>query len=155
MTWVQYVNMQVYNLSRTPHALPARMASGAPGSTAATDALFGARLLSKLLIWFLSVWLSVCAGSPLQSPQLVPIPQVTLAVQPANGGGRRDVTLTRQPIQYQPVTSELCRGGGGGADGSTPPLGYIRVATFSKQTPDAVRDAIRSLQVRAQTLLQS
>jgi C-terminal processing protease CtpA/Prc len=86
----------------------------------------------------------------------VPLPQVTLAVQPANGGGRRDVTLTRQPIQYQPVTAELCRGGGGGggADGSTP-LGYIRVATFSKQTPDAVRDAVRSLQVRAQTLLQS
>lgn len=104
-----------------------------------------------------SVWpvvcSSVCAGSTLRTILPVPLAQVTLTVQPARGGGRRDFTLTRQPIQYQPITSELCRGGGGGADGSAP-LGYIRVATFSKQTPDAVRDAIRSLQVRAQAVLK-
>lgn len=74
--------------------------------------------------------------------------QVTLTVQLVRGGGSRDVTLTRQPIQYQPVASELCGSGSGsgGAD-SSKPLGYIRVSTFSKQTPDALRDAIRALKV--------
>lgn len=67
-------------------------------------------------------------------------------MQPARGGGTRDVTLTRQPIQYQPVTSEFC-GGGDGGPSSGKPLGYIRVATFSKQTPDALRDAIKQLKV--------
>ena len=73
--------------------------------------------------------------------------QVTVTVQPAAGGGRRDATLTRQPIRFNPVSSELCSGGGGGGGGSgSAPVGYIRVATFSKQTPDGVRDAIKSLQ---------
>lgn len=73
--------------------------------------------------------------------------QVTLTVRAARGGGNSDVTLTRQPIQYQPVTSELCGSDGSGGADSSKPLGYIRVATFSKQTPDAVRDAIRALKV--------
>lgn len=39
-------------------------------------------------------------------------------------------------------------GGGRGADSGSP-LGYVRVATFSKQTPDGVRDAIKALKVGA------
>jgi len=77
--------------------------------------------------------------------------QVTLTLHPARGGGARDVTLTRQPIKFNPVTSELCGGGGGGGGGadSGSPLGYVRVATFSKQTPEGVRDAIKALKVGA------
>ena len=69
--------------------------------------------------------------------------QVTLTLQAPSGGGAREVKLTRQPITFNPVTSDLCGvPAGGGAK-----TGYIRIATFSKQTPDGVRAAIKSLRV--------
>lgn len=71
--------------------------------------------------------------------------QVTLTLQAPRGGGAREVKLTRQPITFNPVTSDLCGAtAGGGAK-----TGYIRIATFSKQTPDGVRAAMKSLRVRS------
>lgn len=76
--------------------------------------------------------------------------RVVLTLQSPGGGGRqpsREVELTRQAITFNPVSSELCSRGSSNAvsgilDGKT---GYIRVATFSKQTADGVRAAIKSL----------
>ena len=84
---------------------------------------------------------------------------MTLALRPAGRGAEREVALTREKIDFNPVTSQLCSGGqastsgsssesgssgsGGGAEGRK--VGYIRVATFSKQTPEAARAAVQRL----------
>ncbi len=70
--------------------------------------------------------------------------QVTLTLQAPSGGGAREVKLTRQPITFNSVTSDLC---GAPPEGGAK-TGYIRIATFSKQTPDGVRAAMKSLRVR-------
>lgn len=69
--------------------------------------------------------------------------QVVLQLQPHSGGGSKEVNLTRQAITFNPVSSELCAAGTS-APGKT---GYIRIATFSKQTPAGVRAAMKTLQV--------
>ena len=95
--------------------------------------------------------------------------QVVLRVRPYQQSATREVALTRQKISFNPVSPQLCadaspsllagRGSGGGAPNPMPAdagsngaaaggagkLGYIRVATFSKQTGDGVRAALEQL----------
>ena len=85
------------------------------------------------------------AGSLLQGPEGS---EVVLRVAPARGGPAHDVRLTRTPITINPVDAALCSSSGStvagplGAEGeggsSWDKLGYIRVATFSKQTAESV-----------------
>lgn len=71
--------------------------------------------------------------------------EVQLKVMPAAGGPPRTLTLRRTPLTINPVDSALCSGasalGSGGSATSSSgsgdqKLGYIRIATFSKQTAD-------------------
>ncbi|KAL4425371.1 hypothetical protein ABPG75_009387 [Micractinium tetrahymenae] len=85
------------------------------------------------------------AGNLLQGPEGS---EVVLTVKPGNGGGPpRDVRVQRQPIAFNPVDWALC-----GSSGNLAPadpdskLGYIRIATFSKQTAEKVRTALTELQ---------
>lgn len=95
--------------------------------------------------------------------------QVVLRVRPYQQSATRDVALTRQKISFNPVSPQLCagvspsllagRGSGAGAlnprpadpgsngaaAGAAGKLGYIRVATFSKQTGEGVRAALEQL----------
>ncbi|EFN57183.1 hypothetical protein CHLNCDRAFT_9114, partial [Chlorella variabilis] len=83
------------------------------------------------------------AGNLLQGPEGS---EVVLRVRPSGGGAPRDLSLTRQPIQFNPVDSALCSTSGQLAPGSSEGrLGYIRVATFSKQTSEKVRAALLTL----------
>ena len=62
--------------------------------------------------------------------------------------------LSRERLTFNPVSSQVCRRGGPGpsADGSGSgagtdgKVGYIRIATFSKQTTENVKAAIHQLQ---------
>lgn len=78
-----------------------------------------------------------------------PDTQVVLSLQsPEDGEPKtREVRLTRQAVTFNPVSSELCsRVGAGEVNGRlVDTTGYIRVATFSKQTPDGFRTALKSL----------
>ena len=83
----------------------------------------------------------------------MPWVQVTLMIQPHDKQEQRKVTLTRQRINFNPVSSQLCKrvpfaGGAAAGDGAEEEgkLGYIRVATFSKQTTENVKSAIHQLQ---------
>ena len=72
---------------------------------------------------------------------------MTLALQPHGQSGTREVTLTREKIDFNPVSSQLCSsssssGGGGSSSAKT---GYIRLATFNKQTPERARAALQKL----------
>jgi carboxyl-terminal processing protease len=77
---------------------------------------------------------------------------VTLTVRPhgettnknSNTGPRneRDMVLTRQPIAFNPVDAAVCDGTGASTSSK---VGYIRLATFSKQTAEKVRAALREL----------
>ena len=62
-------------------------------------------------------------------------------------GREEDVTLTRQKISYNPVSTKLCGAVGSavGPKGADSKLGYIRVATFNKQTSDSFRQALDKL----------
>jgi len=99
--------------------------------------------------------------------------QVRLTVRPYQQSATREVPLTRQKIAFNPVSPQLCAGvspsvvaggpAGSGARGAQMPnpaspalngngagsgsgkLGYIRVATFSKQTGEGVRAALEQL----------
>ena len=90
-------------------------------------------------------------------------------MRPFQQSAMREVALTRQKISFNPVSPQLCagvspsllagRGSGGGAPhprpadpgsngaaaGGAGKLGYIRVATFSKQTGEGVRAALEQL----------
>ena len=80
--------------------------------------------------------------------------QVTLTIRPHSGGPARDVQLSRERLTFNPVSSQVCRrvGPGPSANGSSSgaegdgKVGYIRVATFSKQTTENVKAAIHQLQ---------
>ena len=69
--------------------------------------------------------------------------QVTLALQPHGQSGTKEVTLTREKIEFNPVTSQLCASVSPSALASSSEasgkLGYIRLATFNKQTPERAR----------------
>eukprot|EP00887_Chlorella_sp_A99_P003436 scaffold7.g3436.t1 len=85
------------------------------------------------------------AGALLQGPTGS---EVALRVAPAHGGPPRELRLVRTPITINPVDSALCAGAGrvAGEAAAGDKLGYIRIATFSKQTADKVREAIAQLQ---------
>lgn len=78
--------------------------------------------------------------------------QVTLTIRPHDGGAEKEVILSRQRLTFNPVTSQLCKkvSLGSNSDGSASDpvgkVGYIRVATFSKQTTDNVKTALHQLQ---------
>jgi len=83
---------------------------------------------------------------------LVALRQVTLTIRSQEGGETKELPLARQRLTFNPVTSQLCKkvalgqegeGSGGEASGK---VGYIRVATFSKQTTDNVKAALHQLQ---------
>ena len=97
--------------------------------------------------------------------------QVVLRMRPYQQSATRDVALTRQKISFNPVSPQLCAavspsllaGRGSPAEALNPgpadpgsnsnsaaaggggKLGYIRVATFSKQTGEGVRAALEQL----------
>ncbi len=82
--------------------------------------------------------------------------QVVLTLKPHGGGDLREVTLKREKIKINPVASQLCSSPSISLPSETsqsaePPaastgkIGYIRVATFSKQTPDNARSALQRL----------
>lgn len=74
------------------------------------------------------------AGGLLQGPEGS---EVALRVAPAAGGSPRDVSLRRAPLTINPVDSALCGVAGGTApEAADQRLGYIRIATFSKQTAE-------------------
>ena len=74
------------------------------------------------------------------------LPQVTLSIQPHDGGTQREVRLTRRKISFDPVAMHLCPSGGSGSGSEAAgKLGFIRIATFNKRTPQNARAAIRQL----------
>lgn len=80
--------------------------------------------------------------------------QVTLTIQPHDGASERDVVLARQKLTFNPVTSQLCKrvpwsqqnGSSSSESGADETIGYIRVATFNKQTSDSFKSALTQLQ---------
>jgi len=77
--------------------------------------------------------------------------QVTLTIRSDSGGATKEVPLSRQRLTFNPVTSQLCKrvSLGGEEEGLGEPtgkVGYIRVATFSKQTTENVKAALHQLQ---------
>lgn len=82
--------------------------------------------------------------------------EVVLKLKPHSGEGLREVTLKREKIKINPVTSQLCGSASRAVTEAAPSaevpaadgagkIGYIRVATFSKQTPDSARAALQKL----------
>lgn len=73
--------------------------------------------------------------------------EVQLLVQPVAGGAPRTVTLIRALIKLNPVSYAMCgpvdAGVGSGAEGGR--LGYIKVATFNKNTYAATQQALLKL----------
>lgn len=85
--------------------------------------------------------------------------QVTLSIQPHDGSEEREVQLQRQRLTVNPVSHQFCKRVPWGlpdapnvaeADSSSSVadsnVGYIRVATFSKQTTEGVKAALHQLQ---------
>lgn len=83
------------------------------------------------------------------------LPQVTLTIRKHGEEATKQVTLVREKINFNPVSSLLCGSasasaasdGAGEAASSSGRgrVGYIRVATFSKQTAENARSAIQKL----------
>lgn len=80
--------------------------------------------------------------------------QVLLKLQPHDQQSTKEITLKREKIKINPVTSQLCGQASSSTEAggpetlkvdSTGKIGYIRVATFSKQTPDNARSALQKL----------
>lgn len=74
--------------------------------------------------------------------------EVALKVKPHQGGSVKELKLARVPITVDPVDSALCSSSGlltGSPENSSDKLGYVRIATFSKQTAAKTRDAIITL----------
>jgi carboxyl-terminal processing protease len=78
--------------------------------------------------------------------------QVTLTIRSHDDGAIKELPLARQRLTFNPVTSQLCKkvplgeAGEGSAGEATEKVGYIRVATFSKQTTENVKAALHQLQ---------
>jgi len=78
-----------------------------------------------------------------------------LTIRPHGKASTKQLTLKREKINFNPVSSQLCNGMSSSAapdadSGMTSAkasskVGYIRVATFSKQTPENARGAIQKL----------
>lgn len=79
--------------------------------------------------------------------------EVTLTIRKHGQASTNDLTLVREKINFNPVSSRLCDGvssssappSNAGAASGVGKVGYIRVATFSKQTPENTRSAIQKL----------
>ena len=81
--------------------------------------------------------------------------QVVLKLQPHGQENLREVTLKREKIKINPVTAQLCGSPSSSISEASPSaelpaastgkIGYIRVATFSKQTPENARSALQKL----------
>lgn len=80
--------------------------------------------------------------------------QVLLKLQPHDQQDTKEIVLKREKIKINPVTSQLCGQASSSTEVSAPgtpevdssgKIGYIRVATFSKQTPDNARSALQKL----------
>ena len=73
-----------------------------------------------------------------------------MTIKSADDSEPRDVPLQRQRIINNPVSSQLCQRVPLGEVADQPDnfgkVGYIRVATFSKQTTDNVKTALHKLQ---------
>lgn len=84
--------------------------------------------------------------------------QVTLTIRPHGQQSTKQVALTREKITFDPVSSQLCSSSGSsssadgnGSSAASPgsgKTGYIRLATFSKQTPENTRAAIQKLKLQ-------
>ena len=75
--------------------------------------------------------------------------QVTLTIQADKDSEPREVQLQRQRIINNPVSSQLCQKvplSESDQPESFGKVGYIRVATFSKQTTENVKVALHKLQ---------
>lgn len=81
--------------------------------------------------------------------------QVKLTIRKHGQASTKDLTLVREKINFNPVSSRLCNGvssssaalseAGAASSSGDGKVGYIRVATFSKQTPENTRIAIQKL----------
>ena len=80
--------------------------------------------------------------------------QVLLKLQPHDQQDTKEIVLKREKIKINPVTSQLCGQASSSTEVSGPEtpevdspgkIGYIRVATFSKQTPENARSALQKL----------
>ena len=82
--------------------------------------------------------------------------QVTLTVRKHGQDTTKRLTLVREKINFNPVSSQLCSGAssstvsdGAGEEAASSSgsgkVGYIRVATFSKQKAENARNAIQKL----------
>jgi C-terminal peptidase prc len=61
-------------------------------------------------------------------------------------GSEKELTLTRAAITYNPVDAAVCsRTTTSSSNDKQTTIGYIRIATFSSQTPDRALEAIQSL----------
>ena len=74
-----------------------------------------------------------------------------LKVENFKGGKERLVSLIRRKIRINPVSYALCSPAsaslGGNSEGGK--VGYVRLATFNKNTADATREALLDLKVCA------
>lgn len=82
-----------------------------------------------------------------------PCAQVILTLLPHDQSSRKEVVLTRQKIATTPVSSQLCSSvsssvGPASASGK---LGYVRIATFNKQTTESAKAAFRQLKADGAT----
>jgi len=74
---------------------------------------------------------------------------LTMTVRPAGQGSQlKEVTLTRQRLQVNPVSWARCSRASPsvGPEGSSGSLGYIRVATFNGKTVQAFKEALNELE---------
>ena len=79
--------------------------------------------------------------------------QVTLALLTQDQSSTREVTLTREKIANAPVSHQICPSvsstvGPANASGK---LGFVRIATFNKQTTESAKDAFRQLKADGAT----
>ena len=79
--------------------------------------------------------------------------QVTLALLTKDESSTREVTLTREKIANVPVSHQMCPSvsstvGPANASGK---LGFVRIATFNKQTTESAKAAFRQLKADGAT----
>lgn len=78
--------------------------------------------------------------------------QVTLALLTPQSS-TREVTLTREKIASAPVSHQMCSSVSNtvGPTGSSGKLGFVRIATFNKQTTENAKAAFRQLKADGAT----
>ena len=93
-----------------------------------------------LKIRAMSAWYAQC-------DQKVLALQVTLALLTPSQSSTREVTLTREKIANAPVSHQLCSSVSNsvGPASTSGKLGFVRIATFNKQTTESAKAAFRQL----------